>query len=212
MIVLLLFGLIHFYFIWFGDILFALRGDRDDRLAVPQPVAQGADPLGARSPLTHQLPACSRPCPLSAAMAGDPNLPPDARAGHVGSEQADRAGGRRQRAADRSEETGHLSRSLAAASWTCSWPSRQRSPFRASSLFGWETLALMLLGMAAVQERLPDRRLGRPRATADGPPGASASAFRAAALLAAAAAATAASTAAVIFSSSSPASMPFRTC
>ena len=36
MVWLLVFGLIHFYFIWFGDILVALRADRDDRLSLPR--------------------------------------------------------------------------------------------------------------------------------------------------------------------------------
>ena len=46
MIVLLLFGLIHFYLIWFGDILVALRADRDGRLPVPRLRDQDAAPLG----------------------------------------------------------------------------------------------------------------------------------------------------------------------
>ena len=36
MLWLLVFGLLHFYFIWFGDILAALRAGRDDRLLLPQ--------------------------------------------------------------------------------------------------------------------------------------------------------------------------------
>ena len=51
MIWLLVFGLIHFYFIWFGDILVALRDDRPDPVLFPQALGEGAGRSAASSSL-----------------------------------------------------------------------------------------------------------------------------------------------------------------
>ena len=147
---LLVFGLLHFYFIWFGDILAALRADRHDRSFLPRPRRRALVIWGDR-PGHRPARCCSRPSPAAC-------LPRRSAAAAPG---AERRGGR-SNGATCSESFAPLTGQALAESWRCS-----AAPIPASSTTGWSSMApsrsrrlsssagrrsaYMLFGMAALK-------------------------------------------------------------
>lgn len=144
MAVLLLFGLVHFYFIWFGDILslYAMCGMVIYAFRNRSPRALVAWAIGFFTISFLIFSAMS----LSAAMAGQPDLPPEQR---QGMEEA-----RRQIDLETGASSPRIAEELALYRGGYAGQVEQRLgrqtffPLQSLFFFGWETLGLMLLGMA----------------------------------------------------------------
>ena len=144
MLVLLGFGLIHFYFIWFGDVLalYALSGmllyffrNRSPRALIRWAVA-----FLSLSVIYFAL------IGLTGALAGNPNLPPDAVANMIESRRVieSEVGASSFKIPDELA----LYRSDYATIVDSRLNGRRWEPFQSFLGFGFETLGLMFLGMA----------------------------------------------------------------
>ena len=144
MLVLLLFGLVHFYFIWFGDILalYALCGMLlyFFRNKSPKSLIRWAVALLSLSVIYFGLVA------VAGSMAGSPDLPPPAASGVMEARQAiDSELGATSKKIPADLK---LYRSDYATIVDSRLNGRTLEPFLSFFSFGFETLGLMFIGMA----------------------------------------------------------------
>lgn len=144
MIFLLIFGLIHFYFVWFGDILslYAMCGMIIYAFRRKTPRALTGWAIGFLTISFLLFSAMS----LSAAMADDPSIPAEQREGMLEAKK------------QIEQETGANSPKIAEDLETYRGPYSSQVDMRLNEMtafpfisfltFGWETIGLMLIGMA----------------------------------------------------------------